>query len=87
MVIVCVSLGVLSQRVFHHRFLGDQTQLVHLCKKNPKTNPDACAELLAARPGTSSKQVSASRDNIGKPSFTLSDDTDADLKPPPDLLR
>jgi hypothetical protein len=87
MVILCVCLGVLGQRVLHQEFLGERTRLIHLCKTNPNSNPGVCADLLAARTGTTNKKVRALPGTFAKPTFKLSDDENADLKPPPDLVR
>jgi hypothetical protein len=87
MVVLLICLGVLGQRAFYREFLGDRTRLIHLCKKNPNSNPAACADLIAARTGTIVRKPRALPGTFERPTFSLSNDKDADLKPPPDLVR
>jgi hypothetical protein len=46
-VIACI--GLLFTRLLHRDFLGQQTRLIHECKKNPAVNPELCAPILEAR--------------------------------------
>jgi hypothetical protein len=87
LVVACSCLGVLGQRIFRQEFLGERTRLIHLCKRNPSSNPAVCAEVLVSRTrnahGTGRGQTIAG--TLTKPTFNLSNDADADLRPPPDL--
>jgi len=82
-----VSIGVALQHLFRQDFIGEQTKLIHLCKKNPKLNPQACAELLEVRTGAPRKKNLALPGSIPSAKFKLSTDKDADLRPPPDLVK
>lgn len=82
-----VSIGVALQHLYRQEFIGEKTKLIHLCKNNPKQNPQACAELLEARTGAPRKKTFALPGGIPSAKFRLSTDKDADLKPPPDMVK
>lgn len=87
MVLMFILIGMAFQRFFRHDFIGEKTKLIHLCKKDPAARPTECAELLAARAGSPPQKVRALPGSMKKPTFGLSNDKDADLRPPPDLIR
>jgi hypothetical protein len=87
MVLVFIIIGVIFQRFFHREFIGERTKLIHLCKKDPSVRPTECAELLAVRTGSPPKKIRTLPGSLKKPAFRLSTDENADLQPPPDLVR
>ena len=87
LIVSFISVGFGLQHLFRQEFLGEKTKLIQECKKNPKFNPQACAELLEARTTTPPKKSVALPGSIPSAKFRLSSDKDADLKPPPDMVK
>lgn len=86
-ILLFIITGMALQRFFRQEFIGEKTKLIHQCKKDPSVRPTECAELLAVRTGAPQKKVRALPGSMQKPTFGLSNDKDADLRPPPDLIR
>jgi hypothetical protein len=87
MILLFILIGMAFQRFLRHEFIGEKTKLIHICKKDPSARPAECAELLAARAGSAPRKVLALPGSMKKPTFGLSSDKDADLRPPPDPIR
>jgi hypothetical protein len=82
-----VSFTVIFQRFLHREFIGDRTRLVHLCKNDPQANPRACSEILSSRSEAVKRREKSLAGALESARFNLADTQDADLIPPPDLLR
>jgi hypothetical protein len=90
--ISAIAFGVISvtfifQRFLHREFLGEGTRLVQLCKRDPQANPRACQGILSSRIEVSNKRAQSLSGTLESARFNLSNTQDADLIPPPDLVR